>query len=168
MRNPFPGQIEGMVRFPRLGKRAGGKGGGAGHLVVDTPAGGLMAISGYFDGMVLNPAINPPTIEPTWDGIFHWQAPSGNWKASDTSNFYKMQLNLICNIYLELNGTFQLEFYGAVAGGKIWIGDNGSASSPLGVYNYTEGTDLGPATLTITTAPGVPGATSDSLPCKPA
>lgn len=134
-----------------------------------TPVEGIYAILGYVDGTFAGDGNLDGN--PAWDGVFHFTfaiGPNTVYMGSPATN----QLSIdggktICNAYLYLNGgTWILDIWGQL--GLLWRGVDGvNPADATGVYTKNaDGTDPGPATVTVIIVPGAygAGANADCFP----
>lgn len=131
-----------------------------------------LIIEDYVDGTVANTEGGVAAGEPVFDGKFVYLAANGTtWKAVPNGDPLQMDGELMCNVYVYKGGpggTYLLEFW-ALGSVLLWSGNNGSTTSPLGVYtNDLTGVDATPVTLTILADPDPSTPTSAGLTCVPA
>lgn len=164
-----------MVKMP-LKKKGAGYGGGAnfpcvafdfstglqipGQSCTDpTQPGNNLKISGYFDGMIVNPAPSFP-FGVTWDGTFKFTSTAflgskTGWFAVATNGQVDIQNGSICNCVVYFTGTLWRCNVGTDGTNQpLWSG-NGAAKTGTYVNNGI-GQDAGPASITIVSLAGNP------------
>lgn len=152
--NHWPGNYEGLVQLPRLGK-TGPIGGGAGS-VPPKPQLPVPTIQGYFDGLI--PANDHSSDRPPWDGKFPVVigGDSNNfWQGYDNqgSRSIDLESECTCQLFLDGNtGTWHMRVGSDGDFGCLWVGFSPTLA---GVYTFDSGqSPAPPATLTVIMAPG--------------
>ncbi len=108
-----------------------------------------------------------PPVNPTWDGSFKFFVTSGNVAASALNQTLQMDGSDLCNaLILTQVNPMELQIYKNGDPNPIWLGTNGTASRPLGVYTRIDGQSLTPAELTITELPDQTTVVTEDYPCS--
>ena len=109
-------------------------------------------IDGYFNGMFRN-IFGGASAAPAWDGTFNYTANSKFYWVSNTARDniscfdYSNNPKTLCRAILSVQGGVWTLSVVCDSNQLLWVGNNGSASSQLGVYNNTNGQN--PPTVTI-------------------
>lgn len=150
-KNYWPGNIDGMVTMPRLGK-SGPTAGGAGQVQTVVAAGlPIFKISGYADGILTNPFSGGEG--PIWDGSFpNLDSNNGRWMGMNPNTSQQISGGNVCQCYLRPSGDDWRMLIGFDVFNDInvlWSGTC-TGSGPAGVYVCSGfGVNTSPPTFTV-------------------
>lgn len=126
-------------------------------------SGGILAITGYEDGVLTNP-FGGGGSEPVWDGTFPWYDSNTNrYFGSEVNTTLQISGGAICKTYLRtISGGWRM-LIGSDQNGTntLWVGEL-SGDSPIGVYT-NNGQGFNPSSPASYTVAQISGTQQDTV-----